>query len=201
VGTASVVADVDGRRELVLAGLVHAAYDHGEWGDGRRGVTERKRRVLRAVVGTDAEAIVCAYASLEYTVEDLERWAAEARLGSALVRDVVLLRIAGEVEEHSDLAVRLDSSPLSMRQPDAVELMVRLADDLGAPALAARLAAVRDEETRAEVASSLVDGSGAIPLAPRSHQLRPWLRLRRAAGSIPGAMSCYRLLRRHRKVG
>lgn len=200
VGTASVVADVDGRRELVLAGLVHAAYGFGEWGDGRRGVTEGKRRRLRAVVGADAEAIVCAYASLAYTVDDLEREAAAARRGASTTRDIVLLRIAGEVEEHSDLAVRLDSSPPSMRQPAAMELMVRLASELGAPALAARVAAMHDEEMRADVAASLVDGSGPTPLAPRSHQLRPWLRLRRAVGSIPGASRCYRRLSPRRRA-
>lgn len=194
VGTASVVADVDGRRELVLAGLVHATYKHGEWGDRRRGVTDRKRRLLRAVVGADAEAIACAYASLVYTVDDLQRAAAAARRSSRM-RDVVLLRIAGEVEEHSDLGVRLDSSPPAMRLPAAMEVMVRLAVELDAPALAARLAAVHEEETRIAVPASLVDGSSPTPLVPRSHRLRPWLRLRRIIATIPGARRCYRLLR------
>jgi hypothetical protein len=195
VGTASVAADVDGRRELVLAGLVHAIYNHGEWGDGGRGVTNRKRRILRATVGADAEAIACAYASLVYTVDDLQRAAAVARRGSSRMRDVVLLRIAGEVEEHSDLGVRLDSSPPAMRLPAAMELMVRLAAELGAPTLAARLAAMHDEEMRGDVAASVVDGHSPPPLAPRSHRLRPWLRLRRVVASIPGARRCYRLLR------
>jgi hypothetical protein len=157
-------------------------------------VTDRKRRRLRDVVGSDAEAIVCAYASLVYTVEDLQRAAAAARR-SPRMRDVVLLRLAGEVEEHADLGVRLDSSPPAMRRPAAVELMVRLATELDAPTLAARLAAVHDEEMGADLAPSLVDAGNPAPLAPRSHRLRPRLRLRRIMASIPGARWCYRLLR------
>src|SRR5205085_1702384 len=61
VGTASVVADSGGRVELVLAALLHAAYEHGDFGRGRRARGDERRTAVRRVVGDEAEALVFAY--------------------------------------------------------------------------------------------------------------------------------------------
>src|SRR5689334_15793117 len=61
VGTASALAAVDERPALVTAGLLHAAYDLGEFGDGTRGIKDVKRDAMVGAVGAEVEALVAAY--------------------------------------------------------------------------------------------------------------------------------------------
>ena len=48
VGVASALVTSGARAELVVAGLVHAAYTHGDFGDGRWDAAESKRTIVRA---------------------------------------------------------------------------------------------------------------------------------------------------------
>src|SRR5687767_15961282 len=50
VGTASILAAIGQSRDIVLAGLLHAAYALGDFGDGRFGVSEAKRERVRKAV-------------------------------------------------------------------------------------------------------------------------------------------------------
>src|SRR5689334_11953708 len=63
VGTASVLASLQLDAAVVTAGLLHAAYTHGDFGDGGLGITETRRADVRAAVGASAEQHVARYTS------------------------------------------------------------------------------------------------------------------------------------------
>src|SRR5438552_14984862 len=71
IGTASVLASLDRDATLVAAGLLHAAYTHGDFGDGGRGVTDDKRAQVRAPVGNRVEDYVARYAGLRWDAESI----------------------------------------------------------------------------------------------------------------------------------
>ena len=71
VGTASVLVEARARLDVVLAGLVHAAYTHGEFGDGWTGATAAKRAQVRAAIGAEAETLVDRYARWPWETERL----------------------------------------------------------------------------------------------------------------------------------
>ena len=61
VGTASALVEARSRISVVVAGLLHSAYTHGEFGDGWRGITADKRAQVAAVVGNQCEALIAQY--------------------------------------------------------------------------------------------------------------------------------------------
>lgn len=102
VGTASILATLDQSPAVVAAGLIHAAFDFGDFGDGVRGVTPAHRQVLAECAGEDAAALVAVY-HRRSRAEALER-GAEQRSGShsAADRAVLLMRLADTIEEFAD---------------------------------------------------------------------------------------------------
>lgn len=58
VGTASVLAHWNQRPAMVLTGLLHAAYLYGDFGDGERRDSPRRRSYVQSIVGGEAEALL-----------------------------------------------------------------------------------------------------------------------------------------------
>lgn len=53
VGTASIVATLQQPIAVIAAGLLHAAYELGEFGDGSRGMVDWKRSQIQHAVGAE----------------------------------------------------------------------------------------------------------------------------------------------------
>ena len=178
VGTASVLAEARARIPVVLAGLLHAAYTHAEFGDGWRGVTAAKRARLRTVVGEEAEGLVERYTRFRWPGEGLPRLrAALAGLDEA-DRDVVLMRLANELDDHLDLGILYHED--AERRRDLLEplaICVDLARDLEQDRLAEALSVTFAECRSAEVPPAMRSpgARGSFLLAPSSH--RPTLRI------------------------
>jgi (p)ppGpp synthase/HD superfamily hydrolase len=47
VGTASILVSLRMSAHIVAAGLLHAAYIHGDFGSARQGITKRKQRMAK----------------------------------------------------------------------------------------------------------------------------------------------------------
>ncbi len=71
VGTASAAALWGARPPVVLAGLLHSAYLYGEFDDGERGASPRRRLHLRRLIGDEAEVIVYGYTALGQGSEEI----------------------------------------------------------------------------------------------------------------------------------
>jgi len=192
VGTASIVAHVGGDTDLVIAALLHAAYAVGDFGDGARGVTDARRARLRAAVGARAEALVAAYEALAWTPADVARLAD----GAPADADVLLLRLANELEDHLDRAMLLSSAGRRARYRDSFPALGALAGRLAQPALARALAIVAEENygDAATVPAELAGGAdGSYVVLPASAPAATpapaswWARLRPRRLNSPSA--------------
>jgi hypothetical protein len=172
VGTASVVAATGGRPAVVRAALLHNAYRQA-------GVNAKLRDEVRQVIGAEAEGLVFAHQTFPWDAAAVRGLLGRVDEVRGQERDLVVIRIANEVDDLADLGrlhsgqVRLDLGPV-----------VELAEGLGESHLAAALtSAVAAEDQAVEVEPGLVSPGDRPVLVPsRSH--RPRLRLALRSGRV-----------------
>lgn len=134
VGTASILAAVGARPEVVAAGLLHAAYDNGDFVDSIGIATAANRRVVRDCAGADVEELVAAYHRLKWNRAVVEALLPQHRSFSREMQDVLLMRLANEIEDHVGLGMRLCSETRAV-QGVPRELHIELARALERPDL------------------------------------------------------------------
>lgn len=162
VGVASIVARLGARGPVVVAALLHAAYDQGRFSGWRRALTDAKRAAVRAVAGDEAEQLVSRY----HAHDDADR-------------DVVLLRVANELEDLVDLAGAYCAKPYDEAERAAVR-----AKELGFPELAEALARAAVDNRAAVLPAGLAsDRRRSFLAAPATHREKLELTVgRRLAG-------------------
>ena len=175
VGTAGIVATLRARAGLVATGLLHAVYTHGEFGNGWRGVSDAKRARVRAAVGPEIEDLVARYTALRWTPASIPAIRARLDAMTALERDVLLVRLANELEDHLDLGILyLGDARRRLRfMREDLPAAVEMARRLGHPGLAESLTAAFDQIERAALSPVLRRSdaeSFRLPFA--SHRLR-----------------------------
>ena len=215
VRTASVLVGLSAPPPVVLAGLLHAAYTHGEFGDGRRhDASPRKRAEVRAAIGDESERLVYRYGRLPW------RDVVSARSARALSTEdqvVMLVRLANELDEGLE-AMDPDVPPTrAAREATSLRACAGTARDLGHAALAdaldesaAALDVPRSPALSPTAAQTWDVGRGAVYyhaprgcflLAPRAHRQRWVAALRRRARASPVVRAVYgtarSLLARH----
>jgi len=181
VGTASALVEARARLPVVVAGLLHAAYTHGEFGNGWRGMTTVKRTRVATVVGEESEGLIARYTGFRWRCESLSSLGATLSGLNRADRDVVLMRLANELDDHLDLGILYYADAERRRELlEPLAVCVDLARDLGhyrlADALDDTFAACRAAKMPAD--TSRPGGRGSFLLAPASH--RPTLRIRLA---------------------
>ena len=175
VGTASAVAAAHGGPDLVLAALLHAAYDQGDFGTGRRGSLRARREIVRGVVGPEAEALVFAYSGAPWNSDVVADAASRHRLPDGVRRDVLVLQVANEIDEHTDGGARYcNKGNAAMYEDDAILAMATLMRRIGEPGLAEQLQRVCSQAQHLEVPAVLQSPSlGSHTRAPASYVPRP----------------------------
>lgn len=196
VGTASILASRQQPITVVVAGLLHDAYGVGDFGTGRRGLSEPKRRLVRGVVGEEVEGLVARYATLPWGRRGVLEIARNLDRLDRLDRTVVTLRLANELEHHLELGRLYDPDAPARRRDidDYLYLAVDIAGRLGLPDLAADLQGAFAETVSAE----LPDGPGSygpshFALGPTSHRVRLPARMNRFL-SGPVRATAYEIL-------
>ena len=175
VGTASVLAWLRAPIAVVTAGLLHSAYSHGEFGNYWRGMSTEKRERVRAAVGEEAEDLVVRYTKLRWTAETVGTLADTAASMDDGDRQVLLIRLANEVDDHQDLGLLYGAEPDHRCEfiRTALHRCVGMAEQLGYPALATELARVLKETLTSDVPSALRGSKDeSYLLAPASHSWR-----------------------------
>jgi len=168
VGTASILASLRVPAEVVAAGLIHNVYHNGDFGDGRRDISDARRRQIGGVVGTTVEQYVARFSPVR---SSLSKWlrthSASAESGGidlfdAIDRHVLLIVLTEQLEHRRNFehAGRLH----------AIE--ADIAEQLGFPSLADEL---RTTSTSSEFLAKLAtEGTNRSQLiAPRSYWRRP----------------------------
>ncbi len=103
VGTASILAEQKASLTVVIAGLLHAVYHHGRFFDPRRSITDGKRYKVRSVVGEEAEDLIVRYTELQWNNKSVLALLQHVDTLDTTQRDVVIIRLANELEDHLDL--------------------------------------------------------------------------------------------------
>ncbi len=188
VGTASVLCALGAPAKLLAAAVLHAAYIFGEFGDGRPGMTAERRALLREAVGVEVEDAVARYEQLEWRRPTIEALHARVEPLPPDEREILLLRLANELEDHLDLGVLYCGNAAQRRDEIArsLHLCVELASRIDQPVLACELERVFEEVAAAEVPDELrhpVDYT--YTLAPASCMPKPAVSLRRIIDRHP----------------
>lgn len=162
VGTASVLARLRLDRDVVAAGLLHAAYTHGDFGDGRRGISDAKRSTLRAAVGEGVEGYIARYTTLDWSAQSVPRMPATLDTLDHTDRQVITIRLANELDEYLDLGILYEGGS-RQRVIDHTnrtkDILVQIALGLAIPQLARELARVFDAALAADLPPSLIQPS------------------------------------------
>ena len=141
VGTASILGTMRVPCELVVAGLLHAAYAHGDFGGLRTGISNRKRRKVRMVIGEIAEAYIAQYALLTWNYQTILTSGQNLSNLSQVERNILVMRLANELEDHLYKGILYCSNAIGRQKGVQVldNLLVELATSLGYPNLGAEL--------------------------------------------------------------
>jgi (p)ppGpp synthase/HD superfamily hydrolase len=175
VGTASILGSLRTRAPVVAAGLLHASYSHGEFGNGWRGMFPARRMEIRRAIGEGIENLVAQYTELPWHAGTIGEIRGRIESLTAAERDVLLIRLANELEDHLDLGILYLGDAERRREHMRTHLTscVDMAERLGFPELAAALTAAFADLEKAEVPVSLrrsEDASFLVP--PASHRTR-----------------------------
>jgi hypothetical protein len=174
IGTASIALRHGGGIELMLAGLLHAAYTHGDFGWRWPG-DPAHRAVVRKAVGAEVEAIVHRYAQTRWRADRIAGWVKPAYALDDPLRKVLFLRLCNELEEHLDLGL-LYCGETKIAEAAGRTAIPELAEMLGQPALAGELRAAMEATASRRIAEELVNPTGAPStsvILTGSHQ-RTW---------------------------
>lgn len=180
VGTASILAAAGAPPDAVVAGLVHAAYEQGDFGVVR---WRRRRDRVRAALGPAVEALVWRYNEMPWTPAEVERIRANPAQLSPIDRLIVLMRLANELDDNLDLAMVYCAAEKDAFR-DCRDGMVALARAISGAALADALAATYRESAGGAWAAALsLNRAFSYQLASSFglRLLKPARRLRRIA--------------------
>ncbi len=180
VGTASVLAAVGAPPDVVVAGLLHAAYEQGDFGLAR---WRHRRARVRAALGPTVEALVWRYNERPWTPAEVVRIRANPTLLSPMDRQIVLMRLANELDDNLDLAMLYCAAEKDAFR-DCRDDMVALAHAISGIALANALTATfREDADGAWAAALSLDRAFSYQLASSFglRLLKPAQKLRRIA--------------------
>jgi (p)ppGpp synthase/HD superfamily hydrolase len=175
VGTASILGSLHVASPMVAAALLHAAYSAGDFGDDRLGISDAKRARVRSAVGEQVEDYVWRYHNLSWDDQTIRTTSDGLDGMTAIERDVVLMRLANELEDFLDLGILYcgEQKRLWTSGSHRCQLMVAIARNLGFPGLADELQRTIDETATAVVPPELLRPNArnaSFLLAPQSCQ-------------------------------
>jgi amino acid adenylation domain-containing protein len=134
VGTSSILAWLSASVETIVAGLLHAAYVDGNFGSRSGGHSPSNRKRIQDAVGVESEEIVFAYTNFPWrSPAAIPRLVQRSSNLSDLEKEVLLVRLANELEEYLDLGLLYceDSEQRLKFSEIYGSYMIDLAGDLG----------------------------------------------------------------------
>lgn len=179
IGTASILVSLHVPVNIVVAGLLHAAYVHGDFGSvSIRSISDDKRKQVIHAIGEQVEEYVAEYTTFRWNSQTIPTICVRLNALTPIERDVVLMRLANELEDNLNLGVLYCSD--AERRREFIKrfgpIMVDMADKLGFPTLASELGRAFRETTATEIPEELRSRSGQIRaylIAPKSYRKRP----------------------------
>ncbi len=175
VGTASILVKHGAAPDVVIAGLLHAAYQSGDFGFGIRGMTAAKRQNLSRLVDKAVEMLVARYTVLAWTPDRISEYAKRGMALTPQEHDVLFMRLANELEDALEDNFVHSGSGKQRSIEQCLPASAELADALGLTALAGELrlcCEVARMPSKARPWQTVANNSYA--LVPASCRLRVW---------------------------
>jgi (p)ppGpp synthase/HD superfamily hydrolase len=174
VGASAVLVWLKAPIQMVVAELLHAAYQEGDFPNSLEGMTPRKRKELAAAIGAEAEALVAAYTVGSRSLTGLLASHARFNEMSPLERDILLMQLANELDDYRDFAgihaANADERIDVVRQ--CGQHQVEMAEWLGRPELAQALRETYADSIAAveppPVVSRFANGYAILPASCRT---------------------------------
>lgn len=183
VGVASILAAHWESVESTAAGLLHSIYTFGDFGDGTRGLSERKRREVRNVVGAAVEDLIARYTEADWSLESLQSFLQRPESLTGPHEIVLKIKLADVLEDHLDRGLEYIPAKKLVKGAENqlwTQTIAELARRAGAGELAAELRSVALRPTAGNLPSYLVHArASSFFVAPRSHRERLTSRLGR----------------------
>lgn len=182
VGTAGILGLLQAPGPVLAAGLLHAAYTHGDFGDGRTGLSDAKRAHVRRTVGDAVEALVARYTVLAWGESAVRGFRGQVGTLSTDDRAVLLMRLANELEDHLDRGITYCGDAEHRRQliRSWLHMCADLAEEMGYSELGGALREVFRESLGVAAPPVLVTSQRiSHTLPPASCRPRLLVRLRR----------------------
>jgi (p)ppGpp synthase/HD superfamily hydrolase len=104
VGASAILVWLKAPIHMVVAELLHAAYQEGDFPNSLEGMTPGKRKELSAAIGAEAEALVAAYTVGSRSLTGILASHARFKEMSPSERDILLMQLANELDDYRDLA-------------------------------------------------------------------------------------------------
>lgn len=158
VRTASIVLSEDQPIEVVAASLLHSAYLLGRFqNELLEKPTEKERTSLREAVGEDVEALIWDYHCFSwYRNENLDVHLTHLDRYDKGMRQLLLIRLANELEDHLDLAMAYRGTRSFLEEIEGYgPRCVALAKRLGQTRLAGELEEVFAAHREARISEAL----------------------------------------------
>ena len=182
VGTASILASLHMPTHIVSAGMIHAAYLHGDFGSGRGGITRARQQAVRNAVGEAVEEYVERYQRLKWVPDQISRLRSSLDELTAKDREVLLIRLVNEFEHHLDLGALYFAGKAQIEHKRYLErygsMIVEMTQRLGFPQLAANIDAVFAETIKTTLPVEACIGTTrdqAYLVGPSSYRERRWI--------------------------
>ena len=198
VGTSAILVWLKAPMPIVIAALLHAAYQEGDFANSLEGISARKRKELREAIGAEAEELVAAYTAGSRSLAGIMASYARFHQMSSAERDILLIQLANELDDYRDLAsnhaANADERIAVIRQCGSQQ--ADMAEWLGRPALAQALRETYAESIAAFIPKPLLsEFAYGYEIVPNSCQVRYNILARRLGVKIRNRM------RRHLGLG
>ena len=139
VGTASILASLGSNSELICAALLHNVYKNGEFGNRKPGVSHRKRREMKSVVGDAVEGYLAAFVGLPWRRKQIASMGNKLDTLDAFERGALLIRAADQLEKLLDLEVLYYAQGHSRQCLANALVYEEISKKLGVPELGAEI--------------------------------------------------------------
>jgi hypothetical protein len=158
VGTASVLARAGERSAVIAAAILHSAYSLGVFGDGTRGVTAPKRRVIAGCVGAEVEELVHQYTIADWTRFETDEGASPTQ---GMERDLWAIKLADLFDDIHDNTMKVvPDKGMVMHTAHGTTARARLVErarQMFGPAMAAEFDVLFDKVAQEEIDDLLVN--------------------------------------------
>lgn len=143
VGTASILAWLGAPVELISAGMLHAIYESGDFGDSLpAGLHPTRRAAVRDILGSEIESAIANYYAYSWDVNAIRSSIQRAHDFEQWETGIITIRLANELEDLLDYGLAYSGEGRrrqALYRDSHFDLVVQLADTIGYPELAREL--------------------------------------------------------------